>query len=413
MKVVLATSGSRGDVQPALALGLALQRAGHNFLLAGPPEQKDRVEGLGISFKPLGRDHTAFIKTMPDTYTLRAVPVMTAFIKEEIRLQLEQLPDLLAGADLALGVSLALASPSVAEAAGVPFRFVSFCPQIFPSAAHPPMVLKKHSLPRWVNRLAWTAFRRLDLMGLDKTINQGRTRLGLKPIQDPFDYLLGQGAILAADPELGKPPPDVEYEFRQTGYWHLETDEQLPPDLEDFLKAGPPPVFAGFGSMPSTKPETLAKLLIDAARSAGQRIILSRGWAGLGSDIQEKDVYVAGNLPHLKLFPHVSAVIHHGGAGTTATAARCGAPQVLVPQVLDQFYWARRVREIGLGPKPISRGRLTVRNLSEALSEIANQAECRLKAAEMADSLKNSPGFDSVIELLEEEAAKGPAARQD
>jgi vancomycin aglycone glucosyltransferase len=159
-------------------------------------------------------------------------------------------------------------------------------------------------------------------------------------------------------------------EIFQTGAWILEDSTPLAPEIEEFLANGEPPIYLGFGSMPA--PKSVSRTLVDAVRAVGRRTILSRGWAELGLIDEAPDCIAVGDVSHQSLFPRMAAVVHHGGAGTLASAARAGVPQVVVPMFGDQFYWANRVRALGMGSSVV--GPLTSESLATALREALEPA---------------------------------------
>ena len=177
-------------------------------------------------------------------------------------------------------------------------------------------------------------------------VNANRAGLGLSPIEDVLDYVLTDHPWLAADPTLAPVPASPGRTVFQTGTWVFSDERPLPADLEAFLAGGEPPVYIGFGSMPATSDAVRA--LVDAAGAAGRRVVVSGGWAALDLT-DETDCLVIGDVSHDVLFPRVAAIVHHGGAGTTAAAARAGIPQVVIPMFGDQFYWAGRVVSLGVG----------------------------------------------------------------
>ncbi|WP_280305564.1 glycosyltransferase [Nocardia neocaledoniensis] len=178
-------------------------------------------------------------------------------------------------------------------------------------------------------------------------LNVARARRGLGEVDDVRAHLFTEHPWLAADPVLAPWPGGPDLTVFQPGAWLLDDTRPLDPSLEAFLDAGDPPVHLGFGS--ARAPEGLAREAIQAARALGRRVIVSRGWADLSPLDDQPDCLTIGEVSHQALLPRVAAVIHHGGAGTTTAAARAGVPQVVVPQMFDQFYYARRVRELGLG----------------------------------------------------------------
>ena len=402
MKVALVTFGSRGDVQPLLALALALRAAGHDVLLAAPPENADWAQSCGCSFRPLGGDVQAFLQSCPEPHTLRAAIAFGRFLQQEIEAQFAQLPAIIQGADLVLAAALILAAPTVAESLGLPYRFIAFCPQVLPSSQHPSVLIRHHNLPRWANWLSWWLTNKTDIFRFKAIINRHRRGLGLGPVRDLWAHFLGDRVVVASDKVLAPVPRDVEQRYTQTGYFHLQPTGKLPADLEAFLASGPPPLYVGFGSMPNRHPEATTCLVLEAARSAAQRVILSSGLAEPDM-IMEKACKVVNNVPHTLLFPQVAAVVHHGGSGTTATAAKAGVPQIIVPHILDQYYWASRIHRSGLGPRPIWRSRLTPQRLAQAMHECVSKETMRERARQVGRILQSCDSLGQAVRLIESE----------
>jgi len=193
--------------------------------------------------------------------------------------------------------------------------------------------------------------------------------------------------IVASDRAVGAVPPDAGIPSVQTGYLHLEQPDVSVDGLEAFLASGRTPVYAGFGSMPEQDQSHIVPMLVQAARAVDRRIIIGRFWEGSSAYDKAQDVFFLKGYPHLKLFPRMAAVIHHGGAGTTATCAVSGVPQVIVPHVLDQYYWGHRVWRSGLGPRPIKRSALRVRALSDAVHCCVSDKGIRERAEKTAGAI--------------------------
>src|SRR6185503_15302129 len=195
-------------------------------------------------------------------------------------------------------------------------------------------------------------------------VNHNRLRLGMDLIDDVLEYVLTDHTWLAADAALAPVPATPGRTIFQTGAWVLADRTPLPADLEAFLDSGDSPIFVGLGSMPAAA--DVSRPLIGAARAVGRRILVSRGWAGLDVVDDAGDCLAIGEVSHELLFPRVACVVHHGGAGTTAAAARAGVPQVVTPMFGDQFYWSGRVVQLGLGATA-SLSALTEESLANAL----------------------------------------------
>lgn len=397
MKILLATSGSRGDVQPMLALALAFREAGHDVLMAGPPERAAWARGMGCAYTPLGVDATALIDGMGAAHTLAAVPAFLRYLRGEIDAQFRLLPDLVTGRDLVIGASLCFALSSVAERLCIPYRFIAFAPQLLPSGEHPFMAFRRQRWPRWLNRLGWDAARMLDRCHMNALINRRRWELGLRPGLDWFRHVLGPVTVVASDAAIAPIPGDIDRPAVQTGYMHLAPSEKTLPALERFLSDGPVPVYVGFGSMPRPDQARLLPLVTAAGRAAGVRLVVARFWEDTAAANAAGDVFFISRYPHRQLFPRMAAVVHHGGAGTTATAAISGAPQVIVPHILDQFYWADRVHRAGLGPAPVWRSRLTIRNLADAIHHCLGRSQYRLRAAAVRRSIRHDGGTERAV----------------
>ena len=189
-------------------------------------------------------------------------------------------------------------------------------------------------------------------------------------------------------------------EVDQVGYLLPKDDTPLPPKLESFLEAGPAPVYLGFGSMMGSDPAGTTRLLLDAIELAGCRAVLATGWAGLGDGALPDSVFRAGPLPHSSLFPRVAAVIHHGGAGTTATAARSGVPQIIVPHLLDQYYWGHRAHLAGVAPPPLPRTKLSAARLAELISASTDNELLTERARELAERLCTDDPLERAVDSI-------------
>jgi len=397
MKIVLATFGSRGDVQPILALSLALQSAGHHVLLAAPPEKEEWARQLGCPFQPLGDNITAFIDGMKDAHSIRSGIRFIGYLRKVLISQFHMFPEIIAGADLVVGASLVGALSSVAESMGIEYRYVAFTPFLLPSSHHPFPICKHQRFPRYYNRMTWRIAKILDRLNMTSLINKGRKQLGLTPVKDAWRNILGQRVIVASDKAISVVPPDVEPAVAQTGYLHLDQPDQRLEELEAFLGAGPPPVYAGFGSMPKKDQSENVPIIVRAARSAGSRVVITKFWEEPSEFSLSDDVFFINKYPHLKLFPRMAMVIHHGGAGTVAASAVSGVPQIVVPHILDQYYWGHQVYRSNLGPKPIWRSRLTSRKLAAAIRESLSNDLMRQKAKEVSRMIDRQNSLDMAV----------------
>jgi UDP:flavonoid glycosyltransferase YjiC (YdhE family) len=398
MKIVLATFGSRGDVQPMLALSLALKSKGHDVLLAAPPEKAAWAKQLGCPFLPLGSDVTAFIDDMENAHSLRSAIRFVSFLRNELNAQFDLLPKIIAGADLVIGSSLTFALSTLAESMGIAYRYIAFTPQLLPSGYHPFPAFKHQRFPKWYNRMTWRIAEILDQFNLTRLINNHRRQLGLKLIQDAWHHVMGQHVLVASDSVISKIPRDiVDQTFTQTGYMHLNQPDQHLPELDTFLEAGSPPVYAGFGSMPIRDQIRNVSVIVEAVRLSGQRAVISKFWDEPSEFSNSDDIFFITKYPHLKLFPHMAAVIHHGGAGTTASSAVSGVPQIIVPHILDQYYWGNQIYQSKLGPSPIWRSQLTAKKLAAAIRECLSNQQIRKRAKEASEAIREKDSLEIMV----------------
>jgi vancomycin aglycone glucosyltransferase len=295
-------------------------------------------------------------------------------------------------------VPAAVGARSVAEKLGIPFAHVHYCPVYLPSPHHAPPPLPGPPLPEDVtgNWARWELNARQYNEIFGPALNRHRVANGLAPVDNVRDYLHGDHPWLAADPVLAPWPGPASLGVVQTGAWILPDQRPLPAGLEAFLDAGPPPVYVGFGSM-RTPGDDIARVAIEAIRGQGRRVLLARGWADLALVDDQDDCFAVGEVNQQALFGRVAAVVHHGGAGTTTTATRAGAPQVVVPQWGDQPYFAGRVAELGIGAAHAVQAP-TAESLGAALGTALDPGT-RARAKAMAGTIRTD-GTTVAAELL-------------
>ncbi|MEV4379242.1 glycosyltransferase [Streptosporangium sp. NPDC049644] len=353
MRVLLSTIGSRGDVQPLVALALELRDLGQEVRMCVPPDFREWIDGLGIPVVPVGPElrATAVGRPAPSVPPAPPSPEQRRRMAEAtVAAQFATVTSAAEDCDVIVAATaLQLAARSVAETMGIPYVFTAYCPTVLPSPHHHPPLLAPGQPPPATadNRELWArdAERFNELFGA--ALNLHRAPAGLAPVGDVRSHVFTDRPWLAADPALGPWPEPADRTVLQTGAWILPDERPLSPELEAFLTAGEPPVYFGFGSMHA--PQDLARVMVESARALGHRAIVSRGWAGLSPVDDESDCLSVGEVNQQALFRRVAAVVHHGGAGTTTAAARAGAPQVVIPQIYDQHYWARRIHDLGIG----------------------------------------------------------------
>jgi UDP:flavonoid glycosyltransferase YjiC (YdhE family) len=391
MRIVLAVEGTRGDVHPMLALGESLLAAGCEVRVCAPPDFRGESEARGMEFRAVGIGIREYLTAQAEVLArgrLSMLVAMDRYGRQSIEAQFEALPEACLGADRILGAGVQFAARSAAELHGVPYRYVTYCPALLRSQEHAPALVPAQSLPRWANRALWGAVLTAWDLPLWRRINRHRARLSLAPVSSAYRHVLSARPLLAADAELAPLPRDCPLDVEQIPCLHPAAGPPLPAKLESFLAQGMPPVYLGFGSMTDPDPAETTRALLEAVMRCGQRALISQGWAGLGAGPLPEGVLAVGPVSHARLFPRVAAVVHHGGAGTTTTAARAGVAQIVLPHVLDQYYWARRIHVLGVGPPPIPRRRLTAERLSEALAATLDNELVRERARELGERLR-------------------------
>jgi vancomycin aglycone glucosyltransferase len=353
MRVLLSTIGSRGDVQPLVALALQLRALGQEVRVCVPLDFREWIDSLGIPVTPIGPELRTLTASSQPTMPAQPSPErMRQLAEATVATQFQTIAAAAQGCDILVGATaLQIAAPSVAEGMGMPYVFAAYAPTVLPSPHHaPPRLPSSGQTPTPAtadNRELWArdAQRFNDMFGA--ALNSHRAAAGLAPVADVRSHIFTDRPWLAADPTLAPWPEPADPAVFQTGAWILPDERLLSAELETFLEAGEPPVYFGFGSMRA--PHGLAQVMVQAARALGRRAIVSRGWADLSLVDNEPDCLVIGEVNQQALFKRVAAVVHHGGAGTTTAAALAGAPQVIIPQLYDQHYWAQRIHHLGIG----------------------------------------------------------------
>ncbi|PSM42445.1 glycosyl transferase [Streptomyces dioscori] len=348
MRVLLSTYGTRGDVEPLVALAVRLQALGVEIRMCAPPDEEfvRRLADIGVRLVPVGPP----VRAMMRGTSLPPAAELSRYRNELVDAQFDVLPAAVEGCDALVVAGLAqIGARSVAEAAGIRYVYASYSAVNLPSPHHAPPPRPGWPQPETADNLTrW----KLDAQQVNaqfaETLNGHRAALGLSPVDNVRDHVYSDRPWLAADPVLGRWPDTPDLDVIQTGAWGLPDERPLPADLLAFLDAGAPPVYVGFGSL-RPAPD-IARRAVEELRAQGQRVLVSRGWADLDVAEDRDDCFTIGEVSHRTLFGRVAAVVHHGGAGTTLTAARAGVPQVVVPlQLADNPYWASRVAALDIG----------------------------------------------------------------
>lgn len=400
-RILLAGHGSRGDIQPLLALALGLQGAGHDVEMAAPPDFCDWIGTYGLKAHPVGHNMRELVETQGGEIMKNRLSVfrhMLALIQENLVQQHQALIPLVEGFELLVASSLQLSAFSAAEYWQIPYRYLVYCPSLVPSQAHMPLTWPWPVIHPEVHRWVWF----FDQWGWEWTlgavINRVRKDFDLPPQRGLVRAFLSKQPLLAAYKELAPAAPDQA--LTQVPALHLAARAKgLPPELEDFLNAGEAPLYLGFGSMNDGKAAATTEALVKLARRRKERFVLSKGWAGLGQAALPENVFLIDALEHDLLFPRLRGIIHHGGAGTTAAAARAGVPQLIVPHLLDQNFWAHAIATRGLGPPGLPKGQLNAATLEQGVQRLL-RPEFAARAAGLGRILQRQDGVAEAVAWL-------------
>ena len=417
LRVLLCTYGSRGDVEPFVALARGLLAEGHDVLLATSERFRGFVEAHRVPFFAMSDASLALIET-PDGQAMleggagwwrRIVAGIrlsrrSGPINETLMRQTWEAAQTFEPTAIVFHAKL-FAAGHVAEKLGIPAYLGALQPMYAATAAFPAMGFPALGLPGY-NRLTYALVRRSTGL-FRRAINRFRREvLNLPPVRAGRDVLFPPGAgtiaILHAYSDAVLPrPADWPPEAHVTGYWRLAPDpsDTLSAELSAFLANGPAPVFIGFGSMTSTDGRALGALVAEALRKAGQRGVVAKGWADMDVDA-DGDILSIGPTPYPRLFPRMAAVVHHGGAGTAAEGFHAGVPSVICPFFGDQPGWARIATSLGVGPAPIPRDRLTADRLAAAIGQATTDPALNEKARHLAARLRAEDGVQTAIRLL-------------
>lgn len=415
MQITIITIGSRGDVQPYLALALGLQAAGHHVALVTHAAHADFVKARSVPFKPLAGDPRILVEGLVLDRGMTAVQtmrVLRAFFLPMFDQMAQDIWRACQGSDAVISSLFALFGYHIAEKLGLPWFWALLYPSYRTRAL--PAILTAPALPlggsynlatHWLQEQAiWQTFRSL-------TNTWRQESLGLPPLSAAWPYYRRGGqpvpVLCGYSPLVVTPPPDWPPQVHTTGYWFLNGQPgwQPPAALVDFLAAGPPPVYIGFGSMIGADAEALADTALAALARTGRRGLLLTGWGGIARRSVPDTVFVIDSAPHDWLFPQVAAVVHHGGAGTTAAGLRAGVPSIVVPFLGDQPFWGRRVQELGVGPPPVPHRQLTPAHLAQSI-ELACDRRVRARAALLGQRLRAEDGVGHAVRVFEAEVRR-------
>jgi sterol 3beta-glucosyltransferase len=407
MKIVIPAMGSRGDVQPYLNLSQGLQAAGHDVTVATNPSLLTLTGEHGIKGSPVGPSidmGEVGARLMAQSFNNMWIG-MIRVMQFGAKLIQEAYPDVLEacrGADLVITTDTT-SGIAEAENLSIPWISVTLQPGRIPVAQESSTILQ---------RTVWPVLGKL----LIAPTNRFRKRVGAPPAKDISSIMSGRLILLPVSRHVAPPDSRWPNHIQQSGFWFSQGEAEWSPpdDLLEFIGSGERPVAVSLGvmSMSGKQARASAQIVLKALRESKMRAVI-QGWdQALQSEELSPNIYHAGSMPHGWLFERVGTVVHHGGFGTTAAVLRSGVPGIVVPHVIDQFYWGQRVSDLGVGPRYISRGKLNVQNLSQALSQASSDTSMRKKAAELGEAIRAEPdGVKAAVRSIEEFCGKSLAER--
>ncbi|KAL3647659.1 hypothetical protein CASFOL_008627 [Castilleja foliolosa] len=414
LQIVMLIVGTRGDVQPFVAIGKRLQDYGHRVRLATHSNFKEFVLTSGLEFYPLGGDPKVLIGFMVKNKGFlpsgpSEIPVQRNQMKEIIFSLLPACkePDIDSGvpftADAIIANPPAYGHTHVAEALKIPIHIFFTMPWTPTSEFAHPLSRVKQSAGY---RLSYQIVDSLIWLGIRDMINDVRKKkLKLRPVT----YLSGSQSSESDiphgyiwSPHLVPKPKDWGPKVDVVGFCFLDlaTNYEPPESLSNWLKSGPKPIYIGFGSLPVQEPEKMTQIIVEALEKTKQRGIINKGWGGLGNLAEEKDfVYLLDNVPHDWLFLQCASVVHHGGAGTTAAGLKAACPTTIIPFFGDQPFWGERVHARGVGPAPISIVDFSLQKLIDAINFMLDP-KVKERATELAKSMENEDGVTGAVKAF-------------
>lgn len=414
LTITIIAPGSRGDVQPYVALGVGLKDAGHTVRILTAQDFHDLVTMYGLEFRDMGGNMQAVAQEMQSLLEQGNFLKILASMGKTAEQLVSQVSR--SGMTACQDADLIIAGPgglfvgaALAEKLDIPFIQAFYFPftptREFPNALAPLPPLR---LPGIINRLSHHLAQQMLWQNYRAADNKARRdilQMPPAPFWGPFAKLRQQKqpVLYGYSPQVLPPPTDWEDFIHVTGYWFLPSPPQWTPpaDLVRFLEAGPPPVYVGFGSMVNRDPQETTRLVVEALARAGQRGVLSAGWGGLQREALPETVLMIDAVPFNWLFPQMAAVVHHGGAGTTSIGLWAGVPSIITPFMGDQPFWGRRVYELGVGPQPIPRRRLTTERLTAAIERAISDAAMRERAVRLGERIRTEDGITQAVEIIE------------
>lgn len=413
MKITLLALGSRGDVQPFLALGLGLQQAGYAVTIAAGQDFASWIVNNGLNFQPFAVNLHELLQEQTNKQWIEnnggnpfaQMRGLRHLIDQISGTLVADIEHMISGTDIVISNAMTYPIVDSLNEKNTFLHINAAVHPVTPTSDYLSTLMYIRQQRSVTNRIGgylflwgvWYAFKNLiDELRHDKNLN---------PIgRGEFFRRWNKARILYAVSPLVLPTAsDWDENKIVSGYWFLddETYWQPPQELQDFLESGDSPVYVGFGSMSSVNPKATTQLIIQALKQTGQRGIISKGWAGLEANHLPDSIFMIDDVPHNWLFPRMKAIVHHGGSGTTASALRAGRPQTIVAHGVDQPFFGRRLPELGVGTPFIHRPNLTIERLVKAINGMVDNQSMETRAQQIAGEIRKEEGVAVAIKQIE------------
>jgi sterol 3beta-glucosyltransferase len=421
MHIAICTFGSRGDVQPLVALAIGLQQAGHRVTLVTSHTYTDWIQAYGVEIHPVHFNPQEILQH-PEMQVfmqqggnpLRVLGVMRTGLAHALGAH-DEFWQVAQTADFVVQSSTGVGALEAAEKLHLPSAIAHPFP-ILPTRAYPSFFLGpfRSSFGVGYNRLTHAVMLQLvwTVVGAPMT-NQWRKKLGLKSWRSYGEMYAHarryQIPILCCfSPALLPKPPDWDENHHLTGYWFLNALPTWQPSTEllRFLENGPPPFYVGFGSMNAGDGEEKVRMVLRALEISQQRGVILTGWGGLARGAESPNVLYVEDVPHDWLFPRMAAVVHHGGAGSTGAGLQAGVPSIITPVAADQYAWAEQVVKSGVGPPVPELKSLTAEKLAKAIQITINDSSLHIRAAQLGETIRAENGIAQAVDIIERHAAQ-------
>ncbi len=414
MNINILTVGTRGDVQPFVALGRELRRRGHEVTICTGENFKALVEGYGVSYSPVRVDYLRLTQSEEGQKMMSGNPLvvlknMKTLVYPLMQQMLEDSWEASQDAEVLIYHPKAFGGYDIAEKLQIPVFAAHPIPVIAPTGLFTNPALPVSASISWINQLSFK-MNRLFMAAFFRMINRWRLdTLGLTTKRTLLsDDLRIKGkripVLYGCSPRVIPYDPSWEDQVSMSGFWFLEEEEGWKPsaDLLQFLEEGPPPLAISFSSMPLKDPNRVQEMLVEALEKTNQRGILITGWSGMRSSPLSSHILTVDALPHTWLFPKTCGVIHHGGAGTTAAVLKAGKPMIICPFSADQPFWAKRMKELGVATSPLREKKMSVETFVIRIQELTSSPVLRTNAARLAHDLNRESGLETTARFIEE-----------